>query len=78
MCNSSKKDHLWNLADLDQPSRTTSAISNAELKTELSPYMYGNFIAELQVINNVLKDFIMAAKLDNNAFIRTQYLKRKL
>ena len=65
--------HQWN-----QPSRTTSAIGNAELKTELSPYMYGNFIAELQVINNVLKDFIMAAKLDNNAFIRIQYLKRKL
>ena len=63
---------------ISQPSRTTSAIGNAELKTELPPYMYGNFIAELQVINNVLKDFIMAAKLDNNAFIRIQYLKRKL
>ena len=61
-----------------QPSRTSSAIGHAELKTELSPYMDGNFIAELQVINNVLRDFILAAKLDNNAFIRIQYLKRKL
>ena len=60
-----------------QPSRTTSAIGNAELKTELSPYMYGNFIAELQVINNVLKDFIMAAKLDN-AFYKNTIFKTKV
>ena len=47
--------------------------------------MDGNFIAELQVINNVLKDLILEAKLDkslvthayNHAIIRIQYLKRK-
>ena len=28
--------------------------------------MHGNFIAELQVINNLLKDFILTAKLDKS------------
>ena len=48
--------------------------------------MHGNFNAELQVINNVLKDLILEAKLDmslithanNSAFIKKQYLNRVL
>ena len=65
------------------PQEVSSAISNAELNAELSPYKHSNFNAELQVINNVFKDLILEAKLDkslithayNRAIIKIQYLK---